>query len=303
MRRFLHFALAVYLGSQAVEAARLLFANWLSAHGGHDAASQIDRANASYRLDPVAAAALSPHDAPIRLRLGLALEESGKTAEAEKELLLAASLSRKYEPRWTLAGFYFRQNKIEPFWFWAREALSVAYRDPELLFDLAWSLDNNGGEIRRRLHPEARLITWRAWLLHAARTGRLDAVEAGLDRLDGVDPAPLAHALAAGGRVRALTRFHGHRALDWQAIAQDGVKFEAQGEGFTVTFDGRQPEQCDVATRLMAAPGRAGWPIDASFNGLSWRREAFGADGVRITLHYQRPAGETRAAGKARIGE
>ena len=233
----------------------------------------------------------------------MALEESGRIAGAEKELILATSYSRKYEPRWTLAGFYFRQNKIEPFWFWARAALNVAYRDPELLFDLAWSLETDGAEIRRRLQPEARPLTWRAWLLYAARTGRLDEVEAGLDRLDGVDPVPLARALAAAGRVRALKRFHGHQALDWQAIPQDGVRFEPHGEAFTLIFDGRQPEQCDVATRLIAAAEPADWPIQAPFNGLSWRRAVFGADGARITLHYQRPAGETRGSGKAVIGE
>ncbi len=304
MRRFLHFALAVYLGSQAVEAARLLYANWRSTRGDRKTASQIDSTNAAYRLDPSEAAVLSPHDALIRMRLGLALEEAGRIGEAEKELVRATSYSRKYEPRWTLAGFYFRQNKTEPFWFWAREALSVAYRDPELLFDLAWSMENNGAEIRRRLRPEARPITWRAWLLHAARTGRLDEVEAGLDRLDDIDPAPLVQALVSGRRVRALARIHGHRALDWQAIPQEGVRFEADGrEGFTLVLDGRQPEQCDVATRLMLAPGRVDWPIHASFNGLSWRREAFGDEGARITLHYQRLAGETRAAGQARIGE
>ena len=53
----------MYLGSQAVEAARLLYANWLSAQGGDNAASQIDPAHAAYRADPFAAAALSPHDA------------------------------------------------------------------------------------------------------------------------------------------------------------------------------------------------------------------------------------------------
>ena len=264
-----------------------------------------DSGKAQYRVDAGEAAALSPWEAPFRIRYGLTLEEAGLAVEAEREFLAAARLSRKYEPRWSLAGFYFRQNKIEPFWFWAGEALQVAYRDPEALFALAWAMEKDGAAIRRRLPVEKRGPIWQAWVLDAARRGRLDEVEAALDRLGGTDPRPVAEALLAGGRVQALTRFGGHHALDWQPIEQEGVQFVRVAHGFALAFNGKQPEQCDVATRLLPAmpPARTQWPIEGSVRGLAWRNEPFGRDGIRVTLSYVRPPGETRAVGAARVAE
>ena len=305
MSRIAHIAAAVYLASQAADAVRIGYANWMFTQGHTAGAAVWDGGKAQYRLDAGQAAALSPWDAPLRIRHGLALEEAGLAAEAEREFLAAASLSRKYEPRWTLAGFYFRQNKIEPFWFWAGEALQVAYRDPEALFALAWAIERDGTAIRRRLPIERRAPIWRAWVLDAARHGRLDEVEATLDRLGGTDPQPIAGALLAGGRVHALTRFSGHHALDWQPIEQQGVQFVGGVHGFTLAFDGKQPEQCDVATRVLPATAspRTMWPIEGSVRGLAWRSEPFGRDGLRVTLRYVRPPGETRAVGAARVAE
>ena len=305
MPRFIQIALAVYLGSQAVESARLGYSGWQFARHNTEAAAEISPGNAVYHAaaDPARAARLSPRDASLKMRLGLWLEESGRSGEGEQALLEAAKLSRKYEPRWTLAGFYFRQNKTEPFWFWAREAAAVAYRDPEPLFDLAWTLEPDGAAIRSRLALDARPAIWRAWVLHAARRGHFDELAAILDRVSGIDPQPIADALLAGGRVQALTRLNGHRAFDWQAIPQEGVRFE-NGQGFTLPFDGRQPAECDVATRILPAPlAQTAWPIEGAADGLSWRTEPFGRDGARVTLHYRRPVGETRVAGVARVRE
>ena len=304
MPRFVQIAAALYFAVQAADAVRLGYAGWLFGQARTSEAAELNPGNATYRSDPAEAAALSPRDATLRVRAGLALEEAGRPVEAESALLAAAGLSRKYEPRWTLAGFYFRQNKTEPFWFWARAALPVAYRDPEALFDLAWTLEDDGPRIRERLQPEASAFTWRAWVLYAARHGHLDELEAALDRVAGIDPQPLAAALLADGRIGALTRFTGHDALDWQPVPQEGVEFARTPNGFELAFKGRQPEQCDVATRLLAPPAtRTTWPIAGSVRGLAWRNEPFGAGGVRVTLRYERPAGETRAAGKVRISE
>lgn len=306
MSRITHIAAAVYLASQAADAMRIGYANWMFTWGHNGEAAAWDRGKAQYRADAGEAAALNPREAPLRIRYGLALEEAGRAAEAEREFLAAARLSRKYEPRWTLAGFYFRQNKIEPFWFWAGEALQVAYRDPEPLFALAWAVEKDGAAIRRRLPIETRPLIWRAWVLDAARHGRLDEVEAALDRLGGIDPQPIAEALLAGGRVQPLTRFGGHRALDWRPIEQEGVQFVRVAHGFALAFNGQQPEQCDVATRLLPATpaaSRTKWPIEGSVRGLAWRSEPFGRDGIRVTLRYVRPPGETRAVGAARVAE
>ncbi len=252
------------------------------------------------------AVAASPHDAPLRIRHGLELEESGRVAEAERELLAAARLSRKYEPRWTLAGFYFRQNNADDFWRWAREAVAVAYRDPEPLFDLAWTWEQpRPAVVRERLGvDESRPVLWRAWVYHAARRGWFDEVEAVLDRTRGLDPAPIAEALLGAGRIGALSRLPGHRLFDWQFTGVDGVQFSGDGtRGFTLELSGRQPDPCELATRVFAEePQPSEWRIaGANTAGLSWHVARHGADGWKLTLRYARPAGQIRAAGTVRV--
>ena len=51
------------------------------------------------------AAALKPNDASILIRLGLREEMENQFEQAEHYLVRAASASRKYAPRWTLANF------------------------------------------------------------------------------------------------------------------------------------------------------------------------------------------------------
>lgn len=252
------------------------------------------------------AVAASPYDAPLRIRYGLELEEAGRTADAERELLAAARLSRKYEPRWTLAGYYFRQNNAAAFWQWAREAAAVAYRDPEPLYDLAVTWDPaHPAAVRERLGvDERRPVLWRAWMYHAARRGWLDEVEAILDRTRGLDPAPIADALLAGGRIGALARLPGHRLFDWRFSGVDGVLFTGDGQrGFTLELSGRQPDPCDLATRVFAEePRPSEWRIDgAHTQGLTWHTARHGGDGWLMTLRYARPPGEVRMAGDVQI--
>src|ERR1700733_3627454 len=55
------------------------------------------------------AATLSPMNAAPRIRLGLAAEIRGDFAGAETWLTDAARVNHQFEPRWTLANFYFRR--------------------------------------------------------------------------------------------------------------------------------------------------------------------------------------------------
>ncbi len=97
------------------------------------------------------AVAVQPDDASIHIRLGLASEMAGDLEEAERELLAAAQVNAKYEPRWTLANFYFRRGNGEAFWRWAREAAAISYGNRTALFELCW-----------RQAPDAALILDRA---------------------------------------------------------------------------------------------------------------------------------------------
>src|SRR5579871_4955673 len=66
------------------------------------------------------AAALNPLSSAPRIRLGLAAETRGDLPAAEKWLLEAARVDQQFEPRWTLANFYFRRgdSRRDDFWQW-----------------------------------------------------------------------------------------------------------------------------------------------------------------------------------------
>lgn len=131
------------------------------------------------------ALALKPDDSGILIRLGLLEEAAGDIQQAEGLLLEAARISRKYQPRWTLANFYFRRGDSEPFWRWAREAFAVSYGDRTPLFRLCWNVAPDSSKILREAIPETRAVRL-AWLRFLAGRGQLP------------DAATLAAELAAG---------------------------------------------------------------------------------------------------------
>ena len=85
---------------------------------------------------------LNPRLAAPRIRLGLAAELRGDGAEAERWLLEAAAVDRQFETRWTLANFYFRQDR-DAFWTWMQSALEISYGDRKPLFELCWRKSSN----------------------------------------------------------------------------------------------------------------------------------------------------------------
>ncbi len=99
-------------------------------------------------------AALNPDSSAPRIKLGLASEIRGDSANAERWLLEAASVDHQFEPRWTLANFYFRAEKHDEFWTWMRKALEVSYGDRTPAFDLCWRVSTDGEEILRRAIPD-----------------------------------------------------------------------------------------------------------------------------------------------------
>jgi len=119
-------------------------------------ALQLDYDGADSTLLLERAVQLSPLSSSPRIRLGLAGEIRGDSDAAETWLLDAARVDRQFEPRWTLANFYFRRattaasgneaaspfgnQSAERFWNVMREALAVSYGDRRPAFDLCWRL-------------------------------------------------------------------------------------------------------------------------------------------------------------------
>jgi hypothetical protein len=67
-----------------------------------------------------AASQLNPLDSSIWIHRGLSAEFAGDFARAEKFLLEAARVDKLFDPRVTLANYYFRRNNPEQFWRWTR---------------------------------------------------------------------------------------------------------------------------------------------------------------------------------------
>jgi hypothetical protein len=102
-------------------------------------------------------ALINPASSAPRIRLGLDAEVRGDLPGAERWLLDAARVDHQYEPRWTLANFYFRQQRpgqqspsqqsLDEFWRWIRSALEVSYGDRTPAFDLCERADQDSQAI------------------------------------------------------------------------------------------------------------------------------------------------------------
>lgn len=94
---------------------------------------------------------LNPFDASSWISLGLIDEKQGDLAQAEAHLLHAAAIDVTWLPSWSLANFYFRQQRWNAFWSWARKAAQMAPDDATPLLRLAWYAAPRETEIQDRL--------------------------------------------------------------------------------------------------------------------------------------------------------
>lgn len=119
-------------------------------------------------------AVLNPVSSAPRIRLGLAAEVRGDFVTAEHWLLSAARVDQQFEPSWTLANFYFRQNRAEDFWTWIRRALEVSYGDRTPAFELCWRMAGEPNEVLERAMPDRPEVAsaYLYYLLDRHRTDR-----------------------------------------------------------------------------------------------------------------------------------
>src|SRR5579863_8086563 len=223
------------------------------------------------------AAALSPLSSAPRIRLGLAAETRGDFPAAERWLLEAARVDHQFEPRWTLANFYFRQARAAEFWKWMRAALEISYGDRTPVFDLCWRWSQNAQEIFERAIPDqpevlgayltyvlgehrnaAGPVAVRLAAMHdPAYTGLLEvACDALLEAGEAAQarelwrrlghPAP--HGIANGDFARPPVN-HG---FDWRLLEAAGVTHvHLDPSGHRIVLSGKQPESCDLLRQIV----------------------------------------------------
>src|SRR4051812_1642179 len=121
--------------------------------------------------------ALTPRVSAPRIRLGLAAEQRGDFALAERTLRDAYAVDHQYETRWTLANFYLRQGRADDFWPWIRSALDVSYGGRSAAFDLCWNMSSDAQEILYRAIPDREEVAsdYFTYLLDHHRTEALPA--------------------------------------------------------------------------------------------------------------------------------
>jgi tetratricopeptide (TPR) repeat protein len=238
------------------------------------------------------AARLNPLASAPRIRLGLAAETRGDAATAERWLLEAARVDRQFEPRWTLANFYFRQGKRDAFWQWMRAALEHSYGDRYPPFELCWRAAGSPEQILQRAIPDNRdvMAAYLRYLMgkHHEAVGpaalRLAAMRAPADA-DLLDAA-CDLLIEAGNRADAVTLWRQvrpdsqgllangdfprppvHHGFDWRVTEQPGVQHALlnTGPGHRIELSGKQAEACELLRHyVVLEPGKAyrlGWEM------------------------------------------
>ena len=253
-------------------------------------------------------ARLNPRASAPRIRLGVAAELRGDPQQAERWLKEAFSVDRQFEPRWTLANFYFRQGKSDEFWTWMRSALEMSYGDRVAAFDLCWQNTDDAQEILDRAIPDRREVA-ASYLLYSLNHHRQPAIAGAANKLAKMRISadlPLLYAatdnlLSAGqaGDAAALWQALGNprpqglthpdfepprtgHGFDWIFAETPGITqipLDAPA-GNRINFSGQQPESCELLRQSIG-----GLRPDASYvlrwdartqdiaspTGLTWR--------------------------------
>jgi hypothetical protein len=270
----------------------LLFRAQQMDYDGEDSTALLERAA---RVNPLSSAP--------RIRLGLAAEARGDFSGAERWLLDAARVDRQFEPRWTLANFYFRRERPDEFWKWMRAALEVSYGDRRLAFDLCWRMSHNAQEVLTQAIPDRHEVL--AAYLYYVMDRQHDAAGAAAlklaalhDRSDGAELEVACDVLIAAGKFADaldLWRQMGHaqtgllangdfatepsgHGFDWRPSRAEGLSDVALPGSYRIVFSGKQPESTELLRQFVALqPGKVyllGWEARThgfgSPSGIEW---------------------------------
>jgi len=233
------------------------------------------------RLDR--AVKLNPYLASAWIELGLRAEAAGDVVKAQASLRQAARVDRTFEPRWTLANFYFRRGNWDEFWKWIRAAADMSYGDRTGLFQLCWRATSDPQRILdRAISPDRVLLA--DYVDYLARAQRYPAAQAAASRwlpLAVKDDTPallrlcdllIENAHDAGGALciwRTLIEngwllfqpvdlntgsviTNGtfrtpplSHGFDWRTFSQPGVRVVSQ-QGLGIILDGHEEERTDL---------------------------------------------------------
>jgi tetratricopeptide (TPR) repeat protein len=100
------------------------------------------------------------------IRLGLLAEmQAGDNSAAEQYYLKAAAVNHMFLPRWTLANFYFRQQKPGEFFHWTRQTLEITPYASDPVFAQMWQATQNQDLLNAAIPDRPRVLLQYAWFL------------------------------------------------------------------------------------------------------------------------------------------
>ncbi|MBL8210304.1 MAG: hypothetical protein JNK87_06310 [Bryobacterales bacterium] len=258
---------------------------------------------------------LDPYFSSAWRELGEQAERENRTAEAERYYLRAAAVDQQFAPRWTLANFYFRQERWAEFDHWIRLAAERSYGDRTALFRLAhagggkrpvlalWPADRE--LLRSYVQYLAGSQAWeeavaaaRRWLEIAGdkdRDAALDICEqlvaagqvrhawtvwrAAVDKILPEYRAPTGGNLLtnAGFRVRPVGK-----AFDWRPLWRQGLEAIWSEGRMRLHLDGRQYDRTELLEQMVAVE-------QAGRYRLEWESRA---EGLQTGLRFRVMAGK-----------
>ena len=168
-------AIALVCVTAGFYALRLGYAEYLFRSGRPESmarAATLSPQNADYqaRLDRLdRAVRLNPYLSAAWIELGMRAEAAGDFTRAEAALREAARVDRTFDPRWTLANYYFRRQNWDEFWKWIRAAAEMSYGDRSALFGLCWRATSDPVTILALAIPGDRgvLAAYVSYLAHS----------------------------------------------------------------------------------------------------------------------------------------
>lgn len=270
--------------------------------------SLLDDKDAGQFLDK--AVELNAYNAQADIELGLLREAAGDFPAAETLFLNAFAVDHTYQPRWSLANYYFRRGDLANFWLWARRAAEMPSEQMEPLFELCWHASPNANEITQRIVTDdpklvrqyLQFLLTKDEILPAAqiaeRLSRIGTPSSDntrlfqvIDRLvignEGDRAMSLWNALIARKWVIAEANSPNNPnfardplpvSFDWVLPSLSGLHSWPGPGGLRTEFSGQEPENCFVAEQFVVLPP-GNYDMDYSYStdeippgsGLRWQ--------------------------------
>lgn len=231
---------------------------------------------------------LDRYDAPAFIELALRLESEGDLTNSEALLLDAFQVDRTYLPRWSLANFYLRRNKMPQFWFWAKKAAEMPAEDMSALFQLCWRVNPDADAIAKSVLTDdpSAIRQYLGFLLGKGEVRAIGAIAPRLIERGEVEKdrplllATVNRLLAAADASSATSLWRNLIAqrwvvaddvapnnatfarqplpvgFDWSLPSREGLHSWPGPAGLEVEFSGSEPEDCEVTGQIVPlSPG------------------------------------------------